>query len=909
MRRQEPGLLSRPSAGSPPASEPAAVSGRRGAGEAGGAGQGRGEFSEEGPGGSNFSVVVRVRPLIERELTQTPAVMLELDTSVPGRHVARCREISGNEVLDTYAASHVFTFDRIFPQDASQETVYAAYVRRVIGAVFDGVNCTVLAYGQSSSGKTFTMVGERQPGQLYASGVLGHSGRWAGPGVAKGAGIIPRIVDDIFAEAARRKEEMEAGGDAPTRYDCVVYCSYLQIYNERIQDILCDGPVNLRSDMRIRESGRDIYVENLTEHEVSGPADVWSLLEKGNFARTTEATRVNDFSSRSHACFQIVVDQAITRLDPATGQPLEQRFIMGKVNLVDLAGSERVGLSNVAGQRLEETKQINKSLAALGNVVSALVEREKGRATHIPYRDSKLTRLLQDSLGGSSLTILLATVSPSAICFSETLSTLGFASRAKHIQNVLAKNEVYDTDSLLRKYSQEVAELRQKLAERQSRSSRAPAGKTAVEGNEQADLLGSPTSPDSQTRPRASDPALQNMLREYVYEQRERRRLEEQVTLLETKIASLKRGDLLSRAAGPGAAEALPPPHPGRGAQADLHAQLYSMDSDISRKLRHSAALMGAEVASARDAGDGPALSRELQTYQSILLKQRDLLITTTDRLQNRDEMLASLREEFDSVQRYNRFLEIRNEMLSDIIAVCESACDLSGDPGEAGEPGEPSGSRDSVGQADPGIPGGPDRLDRQELPLGKIKQISALEAELRALEKSVESQRYQLMVADVKAALFRSYEKEKSEELSKIVQGELCAALDEMDVADGDAASGSAGGPAGNAVGSSVDSPADSRSSIAAGAGAGADPGLGLLAGQAIPQIPPNALDDTQIAALSSYRKEMEALGIIFSRKLANGMEKIRGALGTPEAVLGPAGSLYDLLSATAAALQSSFT
>jgi len=771
-------------------------------------------------------------------------------------------------VLDAYATSHTFTFDRIFSQEASQETVYVAYVRRVIKAVFEGINCTVLAYGQSSSGKTFTMVGERQPGQLYASGALGHSGRWAGPGVARGAGIIPRIVDDIFDEAKRRKGELESGAQGQSvasRYECVVYCSYLQIYNERVQDILCDGPVSLRSDLRIRESGREIFVENLTEHVVQSPADVWGLLERGNFARTTEATRVNDFSSRSHACFQIVVDQAITQIDPLTGNPLEQKFITGKVNLVDLAGSERVGLSNVAGQRLEETKQINKSLAALGNVVSALVEREKGRAIHIPYRDSKLTRLLQDSLGGSSLTILLATVSPSAICFSETLNTLNFASRAKHIRNDLAKNEVYDTDSLLRKYSQEVAELRQKLAERQSRSP------------------GSTTSPrDEDAEASTSDPALQNMLRQYVLEQRERRKLEEQVALLETRIASLRRGTLDPQGANkPGAA--LPPPHPGMGAQANIHAQLYSADVDISQNLKRSAALVGAEVARAGPGvkADGPALSRELQTYQSILLKQRDLLITTTDRLQNRDDMLASLREEFDTVQRYNRFLEIRNEILSDIIAVCDSACGVVRRLW-----GQPSGTEAEVVLAPQTPPQESSQTHLEgeasaDVSLPQIRQIASLEAELRALEKNLEGQRYRLQVADIKASLFRSYEREKAEELRGMIQDELGAALDELAEENGKVAP--------------LDVPDDKGGELAADRT------------QSEPLTSP-ALDDTQVAALSSYRKEMEALGVIFSRKLSGGIDKVQRSLGTPEAALGAAGSLHDLLAATAAALQSSF-
>ena len=292
-------------------------------------------------------------------------------------------------------------------------------------------------------------------------------------GTLEARGIIPRAIEQIFIH-------IEANVSSRNRF--LVRASYLQIYNESISDLLKPE----RNNLSIREDKkRGVFVEGLSEWVVRTPAEIYGLMERGGAMRATGSTKMNEISSRSHAVFIIIAEQSHTTYvdtsgneismqeftnfvqshhsrDPATFDSyVRQSFKVGKLNLVDLAGSERVRLSGATGQRLEESKKINQSLSALGNVISALTD-AKGRQ-HIPYRDSKLTRILEDSLGGNCKTTMMAMISPALESMVESLSTLKFANRAKNIKNEARINEDLDQKSLLRKYERELKRLRMEL--------------------------------------------------------------------------------------------------------------------------------------------------------------------------------------------------------------------------------------------------------------------------------------------------------------------------------------------------------------------------------------------------------------------------------------------------------------
>merc|ERR1711871_1737091 len=327
------------------------------------------------------------------------------------------------------------------------------------------------------------------------------------------------------------------------RMKYLVRASYLQIYNEQISDLLKPE----RSNLTIREDKKKgVYVEGLSEWVVRSPAEIYGLMEKGGAVRATGETKMNEVSSRSHAVFIIIAEQSETVYVDANGDEMspeefqrfmhnhgvrsekdmnrleeyvKQSFKVGKLNLVDLAGSERVRLSGATGQRLEESKRINKSLAALGNVIAALTDR-KGRQ-HIPYRDSKLTRMLEDSLGGNCKTTMMAMVSPAMEAMTETVSTLKFANRAKNIRNEARVNEDLDQKSLLRKYERELKKLRAELDAR---------SKDVVDKRRLLEL-------DEQRKRAEADKmmaikALEARSEEFMREKEEKKRLEQRIAML-----------------------------------------------------------------------------------------------------------------------------------------------------------------------------------------------------------------------------------------------------------------------------------------------------------------------------------------------------------------------------------------
>lgn len=258
-------------------------------------------------------------------------------------------------------------------------------------------------------------------------------------------GVIPNSFTHIFDHI-----------DATTGVQFLVRCSYLEIYNEEIRDLLCDPKTATKCELH-EDPTKGVFVRNLTDTVVHNALDLQSVLDKGLMNRTIGATLMNDTSSRSHSIFSITVEMS------TTDENGKEHIRVGKLNLVDLAGSERQKKTGATGQQLKEGTKINLSLSALGNVISALSE---GRGKHVPYRDSKLTRLLQDSLGGNTKTLMVAAISPADYNYEETLSTLRYANRAKNIQNRPKVNED-PKDAQLRAYKDEIDRLKQLLAAQQ----------------------------------------------------------------------------------------------------------------------------------------------------------------------------------------------------------------------------------------------------------------------------------------------------------------------------------------------------------------------------------------------------------------------------------------------------------
>ncbi|GAP90463.2 putative kinesin heavy chain [Rosellinia necatrix] len=288
-------------------------------------------------------------------------------------------------------AAGAFTFDRVFDMKVKQHQIFDYSIKPTVDDILNGYNGTVFAYGQTGAGKSYTMMGTSIEDE-------------------DGKGITPRIVEQIFTSIL----------SSPPTIEYTVRVSYMEIYMERIRDLLAPQNDNLPVH---EEKNRGVYVKGLLEIYVSSVEEVFEVMKRGGNARAVAATNMNQESSRSHSIFVITV----TQKNLETGS-----MKSGQLFLVDLAGSEKVGKTGASGQTLEEAKKINKSLSALGMVINALTD---GKSSHVPYRDSKLTRILQESLGGNSRTTLIINCSPSSYNDAETLSTLRFGMRAKSIKN------------------------------------------------------------------------------------------------------------------------------------------------------------------------------------------------------------------------------------------------------------------------------------------------------------------------------------------------------------------------------------------------------------------------------------------------------------------------------------------
>lgn len=360
----------------------------------------------------NVKVCVRCRPLNKKEVAEKNQKVVSIHNNT-----LSIRNPSAN----ADEPPKQFSFDYVFSPESKQLDIYNLIARPIVDAVLEGYNGTVFAYGQTGTGKTFTMEGIRDVPELR--------------------GIIPNSFAHIFGHIK----------DAEGNQKFLVRVSYLEIYNEEVRDLLSKN-----QDDRLEVKERPdigVYVKDLLAPVCHSADDMERTMTLGNRNRSVGATNMNEQSSRSHAIFSVTIECSDRGPD---GAP---RLKAGKLHLVDLAGSERQSKTGATGIRLKEATKINLSLSTLGNVISALVD---GKSTHIPYRNSKLTRLLQDSLGGNSKTVMVANIGPADYNYDESISTLRYATRAKSIKNHAVINED-PKDALLRRIEKEIADLKKQL--------------------------------------------------------------------------------------------------------------------------------------------------------------------------------------------------------------------------------------------------------------------------------------------------------------------------------------------------------------------------------------------------------------------------------------------------------------
>ncbi|KAF8559590.1 kinesin-domain-containing protein [Imleria badia] len=397
--------------------------------------------NDQEDGETHIQVVIRCRRRSDREIQENSPIIVSshgakstqvtIETSAP---------VSSLGVV-TLPPTRTYPFDLVFGPEADQAMIYHDVVSPLLDEVLTGYNCTLFAYGQTGTGKTYTMQGDLTPTPM------------GNPSAQ--AGMIPRVLFRLF-------HQLETSAA-----DYSVKISFVELYNEELRDLLANelsapagstqpmgkgGPSDNQGGLKIFDdaSKRGVLIQGLEEIPVKDAADALALLTKGSHRRQIAATKFNDHSSRSHSVFSITVH---TKETSSMGDDLLK---VGKLNLVDLAGSENIGRSGAENKRAREAGMINQSLLTLGRVINALVD----RSSHVPYRESKLTRLLQDSLGGRTKTCIIATISPARSNMEETLSTLDYAIRAKSIRNKPEVNQRMTRNSLLKEYVAEIERLK-----------------------------------------------------------------------------------------------------------------------------------------------------------------------------------------------------------------------------------------------------------------------------------------------------------------------------------------------------------------------------------------------------------------------------------------------------------------
>ncbi|XP_042267797.1 kinesin-like protein KIF21A isoform X1 [Thunnus maccoyii] len=384
---------------------------------------------------SSVRVALRIRPQLARE-------------KIEGCHI--CTYVMPGEPQVILGKDKSFTYDYMFDMDSQQDGIYSTCTEKLIEGCFEGYNATVFAYGQTGSGKTYTM------GTGFDVNVVDEE-----------LGIIPRAVHHLFKGIEERRQAAQEQGRPVPEFK--INAQFLELYNEEVLDLFDSArDMKQKSHIKIHEDATGgIYTVGVTTRTVSSEAEMMQCLKLGALSRTTASTQMNVQSSRSHAIFTIHLcqvrvcasdnqeNETDNRVSNGNSEMDEYETLTAKFHFVDLAGSERLKRTGATGDRAKEGISINCGLLALGNVISALGDRSK-RSSHVPYRDSKLTRLLQDSLGGNSQTVMIACISPSDRDFMETLNTLKYANRARNIKNKVMVNQD--------KASQQISSLRTEIA-------------------------------------------------------------------------------------------------------------------------------------------------------------------------------------------------------------------------------------------------------------------------------------------------------------------------------------------------------------------------------------------------------------------------------------------------------------
>jgi hypothetical protein len=376
----------------------------------------------------------------QKDLVEDMSQQMYSDKVSRLRASIRVRPFIGNEIgfdewiaipapdkiwISDFSKSIERKYDHVFPSDSKQSDIYS-FVSSAIDGVLKGLNWTIFAYGQTGSGKTYTMFGKEWDKKVkeLANKMLEsirNGDQYHGDDLLDDLGLIPRSIQEVFYFIASQNVDIE---------NVRVYLSFLQIYNEKIYDLLQDG--DFKTPLQIREDKLNgIYVEGLSEYLVSNSLDAYALLKRGEKNRIIRSTKANIESSRSHSIFQLYIEYEDSKL---------QKIYKTKLNFWDLAGSEKISIDeNLEANHMKELKSINLSLATLGKVIYWMAQ---NKTSYIPYRESKLTRFLQDSIGKNSKTWLIATVSPTLETFDETLNTLKFADQAMKIKVQTTHNSI-----------------------------------------------------------------------------------------------------------------------------------------------------------------------------------------------------------------------------------------------------------------------------------------------------------------------------------------------------------------------------------------------------------------------------------------------------------------------------------
>ncbi|XP_039762117.1 kinesin-like protein KIF3A [Pararge aegeria] len=433
----------------------------------------------------NVRVVVRVRPMDQKERLDGAYNCVSVDPVNNTIAVTRSN-------VSPAEPPRIYAYDAVFDTNTTQMDIYVQTASPIVEQVLRGYNGTIFAYGQTGTGKTYTMAGSNSAPELR--------------------GIIPNSFAHIFSHIADAKDDEKF----------LVCVTYLEIYNEEVRDLLGNNP---HQSLEVKERPDiGVFVKDLTGYVVHNADELEKIMAVGNKNRHIGATAMNIESSRSHAIFSITVENS------KRGADGKMHVKMGKLHLVDLAGSERQSKTQATGTRLKEATKINQSLSVLGNVISALVD---GKSTHIPYRNSKLTRLLQDSLGGNSKTVMIATVGPADSNYVETISTLRYANRAKNIENKTHINSE-PGDALLTRFQQEIDQLKKQLEENVNE----------IEEEEEEEISEEELTDDTLTDPELDvlDPEEKKMRRKMRREEKEK--INREKAYLARKVLEEKKAEL-----------------------------------------------------------------------------------------------------------------------------------------------------------------------------------------------------------------------------------------------------------------------------------------------------------------------------------------------------------------------------